>query len=276
LFTNIGQIDNKGFEVDIGVLALDKENFNWDWHFLVSHNSNVISELVDPIFVGFTGRNQRGLPFASQYSETVVIGADGLPRILPCSETPGSWGPDDPSGDFEDFCDPLDDHRYQGKTNPSYEGSVQTTLRLFKYVQLYALLDFQDGLVQANNTEEFQVAFTENCECMFETNPDGTLTDAALKKRAFAFIAEDPFIYDADWAKLRVVQLRFDLPPSWLRALSMKNLSIQFLAENLVTWTSYPGFDPETSWRGQNETGREDFLTLPLSRRYIASININF
>jgi len=276
VFTNIGQIDNKGFEVDLGVLAVDAENVNWDFNFIVSRNSNVISQLVDPIFVGFTGRHQQGLPFASQYSETVVIGDDGLPRILPCSETPGTWGPDDPSAAFEDFCDPSDDHRYQGKTNPSYEGSVQTTLGLFKYVQLYALLDFQDGLVQANNTEEFQVAFTENCLCMFEENPDGTLTDEALKKRAFAFRAEDPFIYNADWAKLRVVQLRFDLPPSWTRVLSLNNLSLQFLAENLVTWTSYPGFDPETSWSGQDETSREDFLTQPLARRYIASININF
>ena len=56
----------------------------------------------------------------------------------------------------------------------------------------------------------------------------------------------------------------------------MNNLSLMFMAENLVTWTSYPGFDPETSYGGQDEVNREDFLTLPLNRRFIASININF
>jgi TonB-linked SusC/RagA family outer membrane protein len=275
-FTNIGQIDNKGFEVDLGVLALDSDNFTWDWHFIVSRNSNVISTLVDPIFVGFVGRHQQGLPFASQYSETIVIGDDGEPRILPCDETPGTWGPDDPAGAWEDFCDPSDDHRYQGKTNPTYEGSVQTTIGLFKYVQLYALVDFQQGLTQYSNTEDFQVAFAEDCACIFETGPDGELTDAAKMKRAFSFISEDPFIYDADWGKLRVVQLRFDLPPSWTRVLSLNNLSIQLIGENLVTWTSYPGTDPEVSFGGQDEVNREDFLTMPLPRRFIASINIGF
>ncbi len=280
VFTNIGQIDNKGFEVELDVLALNEENFSWDFRFIVSHNDNLITELVDPFLVGFVGRQQQGLPFGAFAAEEIVIGDDGEPRVVTCDETPGTWGPDDAragnAGVPEAFCDPLDDHRYIGQPNAAYEGSAQTTINLFKYVQLYALFDFQQGQVQYSNTEDFQVGFQANSITQTADPVTGEMSDEAKIKNFATFFSEQPFTYSADWGKLRTLQLRFDLPPSWTRALSMKGISLQFIGENLITWTSYPGTDPESRWGGQWETFTEDFLTLAPPRRFIGTINIAF
>jgi TonB-linked SusC/RagA family outer membrane protein len=280
VFTNIGQIDNKGFEVALDVLAVAAENVTWDFRFLVSHNDNLISELIDPFLVGFVGRQQQGLPFGSYAAESIIIGDDGEPTVLTCDETAGTWGPDDAragnAGAPEAFCDPLDDHRYMGQPNARYEGSAQTTIGLFKYVQLYALFDFQNGIVQYNNTEDFQVGFAGNSITSTANPITGELSDEAKIKNYATFFSEQPFTYNADWGKLRIVQVRFDLPASWTRALSMKGVSLQLIGENLVTWTSYPGVDPESRWGGQFETFSEDFLTLAPPRRFIGSINIAF
>jgi hypothetical protein len=280
VFTNVGQIDNKGFEVALDVLALNSEKLSWDFRFIVSRNKNVITELVDPFLVGFLGRMQQGLPFGAFAAEEIIIGDDGEPTVLTCDETPGTWGPDDAragnGGAPEDFCDPLDDHRWIGDPSARYEGSAQTTINLFKYVQLYALFDFQNGQVQYDNTEDFQVGFARNALTSAADPVTGELSDEAKIKRFSTFFSETPFTYKADWGKLRTVQLRFDLPASWIRALSMNNLSIQLIAENLVTWTSYPGTDPESRWGGQDEVFTEDFLTLTSPRRFIGTINIAF
>ncbi len=280
VFTNIGQIDNKGYEVALDVLALAAENFTWDFRFLVSHNDNLITDLVDPFLTGFIGRQQQGLPFNSQAAEEIIIGDDGEARVLTCDETPGTWGPDDAragnEGAPEAFCDPLDDHRYIGQPNARYEGSAQTTIGLFKYVQLFALFDFQNGITQYSNTEDFQVGFAGSSITGVADPVTGEFSDEAKIKRFATFFSEEPFIYKADWGKLRTVSIRFDLPASWTRALSMKGVSLQLIGENLVTWTSYPGSDPEARWGGQAETFTADFLTLAPPRRFIGTINIAF
>jgi len=279
-FTNIGQIDNQGVEVALDVLAVNADKFSWDWRFILSNNSNLISELVDPIVVGYGRSHQQGLPFNSWVAEQIVIGEDGEARVLTCDETPGTWSPADAqagnAGAKTDFCDPGDDSRFLGETNARYEGSVQTTINLFRYVQLYALLDFQSGLEQASRTEDFQVGFSGNSITSTADPVTGELSDEAKIKNFATFFSEEPFIYSGDWGKLRTVQVRFDLPESWTRALSMRGISLQLIGENLVTWTSYPGADPESRNAGQSETNTYDFLTLAPPRRFIGTINISF
>jgi hypothetical protein len=46
-------------------------------------------------------------------------------------------------------------------------------------------------------------------------------------------------------------------------------------ARNLALWTDYLGADPEVL--GANtSTSRQDFLTLPQSRRFVARVNVQF
>ena len=282
-FTNIGQIDNHGFEIALDALAFDSEKFVWDLRLIAANNTNEITQLVDPItppgtLGGDVQRHQEGLPFGAYVSQVYEIGDDGAARVVTCADTPGTWGPNDTPGAKENFCDPLDNARYIGDPTPRWEGSLQTTIQLFKYVQLYALFDFQAGHRLFEGTSQFMCGFLGGiCTESFQRGPDGELTDRAkIAQAAGAADDEGPWVFDADWGKWRTAQLRFDMPPSVTRFLKVSGLQIQLIGENLVTWTDYRGVDPEVSNDGQNENSRAEFLTNPPYRRFIGSINLFF
>jgi TonB-dependent SusC/RagA subfamily outer membrane receptor len=290
-FTNIGRIDNRGWEFELDALAIASENFNWDWRFVVSNNYNKIAELVDPIIFGLGGgsqRHQMGLPFGAYVSQSVALDEDGAAAVLTCDETPGTWGPDDTPGEFADFCDPLDDSRYGGQPTGQWFGSAQTTINLFKYVQLYALMDFNTGFEHLNYNGRFLCSFQGGaCADIYETNAgtfenrtsDNRTDEALIKEFAAVRSIENPWVENGDWAKLRTVQLRFDMPPSVLRFLKVNGLQFQFIGENLVTWSGYgtfSGLDPEISRPTLGGGSRSEFLGLPPTRRFIGTINIFF
>jgi len=291
VFTNIGEIQNKGFEVALNALVLDASKVSWDWRFIFARNQNKITQLVDPIIFGLGGssqRHQEGLPFGSYVQRQIVLGADGEAMVLACADTPGSWGPDDTPGAKEDFCNPLNNVRYNGQANPLYEGSAQTTLTLFRYVTLYALLDFQTGFQVLNNNGDFQCGFLGGgvnggiCPDIFEKNSDGTFTDdAKIKQFAADNGTEFPFVNKGDWAKLRVVQARFDMPASVARFFKLSGMSFSFIGENLAVFTGYTktsqtALDPEINFGGQTEATRSEFLTLPIPKRFIGTVNLYF
>jgi len=282
-FTNIGQIDNTGFEIAFDVLPFASDNFVWDLRLIATNNTNEISQLADPItpagtLGGDVQRHQEGLPFGAYASQVYEIGNDGAARVITCDDTPGTWGPNDSPGDKAAFCDPLDNARYIGDPTPRWEGSFQTTFQLFKYVQLYALFDFQAGHHLFEGTSQFMCGFLGgSCTEAWQRGPDGEFTDHAKIAQA-AGLADDegPWVLDADWGKWRTAQLRFDMPPGVTRFLKVNGLQIQLIGENLVTWTDYRGVDPEVSNDGQNENSRAEFLTNPPFRRFIGTINIFF
>jgi len=286
-FTNIGRIDNRGFEVELDALAVAEEKISLDMRFILSHNRNAITELADPIIYGFgltLQRHQEGLPFGSYVQPQVVIGEDGDARVLTCDETPGFWGPGDAPGEKEAFCNPVDHARWLGDPTPRWASSVQTTIQLFKYVQLYALFDFQTGHQGTNHNGDFMCGYPSGGGinggmCLEGMTQDGVETigdwtgivaHSALIGSAF------PWIQDANWGKWRTAQLRFDMPPSMTRFLKLSGLSIQLIGENLATWTDYNGLDPEINWAGQSEAFRGEFFTLPPATRFIGTINIYF
>jgi hypothetical protein len=286
VFTNIGQIDNSGFEVEFDALIFAKENFTWDFRVLASRNNNKVAQLDDPIIYGLGGssqRHQEGLPYGSYVQPQVAILDDGTAGVLTCDATSGTWGPNDPQGDAEDFCDPLDNSRWNGQFNPRYEGSLQTTFQLFKYVQLYALFDFQSGHQRMNNTGDFMCGFLfggglNGGVCIDGMTSGGEEPSDRTKVIAEAsrIQTEAPWIMKGDWGKFRTAQIRFDMPPSVTRFLKVNGLQIQLIGENLVTWTDYNGADPEINNAGQSQSNVAEFLTLPPSRRFLGTINIFF
>lgn len=63
----------------------------------------------------------------------------------------------------------------------------------------------------------------------------------------FKYIASDQTIVDGSYIRLKNISLSFDFPERLLKRISVENLSLYIQAQNLLTITSYKGFDPETS-----------------------------
>src|SRR5690606_21952125 len=58
------------------------------------------------------------------------------------------------------------------------------------------------------------------------------------------------FIYDGSYLRLKNLVLGYTLPSTISERLKMRTLRVYAQAQNLVTFTDYPGFDPEVNFAG--------------------------
>jgi len=249
-FTNIGELYNRGVELGLDVRALQTSDVSWNWRVNLTSNDNEITELETPI-IGGSQRFTQGFPYGSWFTERVFI--EGGEVVV------------------------EDSVSFHGQPTPDWEGSVSSTVTLFDRITLYGLLDFAVGHQHENAFEDFSCGFAA-CEARLKENADGTLTDEArIKRTAAAIGSESPFIYDADWAKLRTVSARFDIPSEWAGIFGARNASLTVSGENLALWTEYPGTDPEANFAGTDDAlERSQLWTIPPARRVLATLSVTF
>lgn len=250
-FTNIGELFNRGVEIGLDVRPLDLQDVTWIWGVNLSSNDNEITELETPI-IGGSQRFTEGFPYASWFTERVFVNDAGEVVV-------------------------EDEATFHGQPTPEWEGSVSSTLILFDRITLYGLVDFAVGHQHENAFEDFSCGFAA-CEARLKENADGTLTDEArIKRTASAVGSESPYIYDADWAKLRTVSARVDLPTQWAGLFGARSASVSVAGENLALWTEYPGTDPEANFAGTDDSlERSQLWTIPPARKVLATLSVTF
>lgn len=81
------------------------------------------------------------------------------------------------------------------------------------------------------------------------------------------YVANDQFLYDASYLKLKNLQIGYTFPKEWMRKAFIENLRVFVTGENLLTITGYPGVDPEIG-------SRLDIY--PISRQLSVGVNVSF
>ncbi len=88
------------------------------------------------------------------------------------------------------------------------------------------------------------------------------------------WVSSDLLVYDGSYFRLKNVQLGYTFPKRLTQKILVQNFRIYVAAENLLTLTSYPGFDPEIA-SGGTSLGI-DRGVYPQARTYTAGCNITF
>jgi hypothetical protein len=84
-------------------------------------------------------------------------------------------------------------------------------------------------------------------------------------------------VEDGSYVRLKNVSLGYNLPSSWLSSLNMREARIYVIGTNLLTFTDYSGFDPETNVFGGNNIGQGvDFGSYPRPRTYTIGVRLGF
>ena len=257
---NVAELRNSGMELGLSVVAWNAPGLRWDWFLNVSTTSGEVTELEEPIIFGLGGNSQRiqeDYPFSSYFSRTYSF-EDGTPVA-------------------------SDSAVFVGQPTPKFEGSLSTSARLFGWLTLSANLGFAAGQQQFNSTQEFRCGFLGGgtyggvCPELFEVGENGERTDEAkVKAAASEDLQFSPWIEDADFARLRNVAARFEIPTSWVARLGATGGSFTVVAENLALFTNYSGLDPEVNFAGGSQSSRAEFFTLPLAKRVIARLSVTF
>ncbi|MCK5470486.1 MAG: SusC/RagA family TonB-linked outer membrane protein, partial [Cyclobacteriaceae bacterium] len=88
--------------------------------------------------------------------------------------------------------------------------------------------------------------------------------------------AQENFIYDASYGKLRQLSLGYSLPQSLLSNTPLQAVMVSFVGRNLaILWDNIENVDPESSYTNSNSQGL-DYFGFPATRSYGFNLKVTF
>lgn len=262
---NVGTINNRGTELTLSVLPIERRNFVWESR--IAH-STLKNELVSfggvrdtPIFTGFSISNIGVILAPNRALGTLFA-------TRPSVDASGNFLRN-PNGSFV-----VDrDTTYFGSSLPTRTLSWDNSFRVFRNLRLGAQLDHQGGHYQLNltrRTRNFDRVTAETVLIPGQSTAADTLRRDLLLSGAGA-----EYIEKADFVKLREVSASYSLPSRFTSRFGSDQVVFSLAGRNLRTWTDYTGTDPEVN------ADNSDFLlaetnAIPPTRRITASITVRF
>ena len=120
------------------------------------------------------------------------------------------------------------------------------------------------------------------------TNADGSPKYSAFTKTLtpgeannywsvqFGERAQENFVYDASFIKLRQVTLGYTFPAKLFTKTPIRSLMVSFVGRNLaILHKNTPNIDPESSYQSGNNQGL-DYFGMPPSRTYGFNVRATF
>jgi TonB-dependent starch-binding outer membrane protein SusC len=247
---NVGNVENKGLELELGAVVIDVAGFQYRTSFNGTWIANKVTDLgpgVERLNLGGFGTvllNEpigvyEGVPYAG------VNPANGKAMWLDINNQPV-------------YVTTVDDRRIIGNTLPKAYGGWTNTFK-YRGIGLEVFFQYQvgqDAFLGDMYNLSYSGSSTDNqlvSQLAYWRQP-GDITNVpapweggnrdGYDLRAPGF-APTRFLADAGYVRLKQVTLGYDLPGTLLSKIRLRKVNVFVQAMNLVTWTDYPGIDPE-------------------------------
>ena len=247
-----GKLRNEGLEVAANVLLAQADDFRWDATISASTlRDRVVATDSNFTFVTPYGMTRRGSPVSGYY---------GTPYTFADANGDGLIGANEIQYQFSQTG-------VLGSSLPTREASLFSTMSFFSsQLTISAQLDYRGGQKLSNQNEFLRCVHFVNCR---QANDPTT----SLAKQAQVVAANDPFLEDGTFTKLRELSARVLLPTGVARFLGGQ-ASLTIAGRNLLTWTRYSGPDPEVNAQPLNMLPRIDLAQTPLPREVLVRLDI--
>jgi TonB-dependent starch-binding outer membrane protein SusC len=118
-------------------------------------------------------------------------------------------------------------------------------------------------------------------EALNRWTPTNTNTDVPRAFNGRTRRVSTRWIYDGSYARLKNLALGYNFPAAVTKKLGMTKLRIYASAQNILTITSYPGYDPEVNYASEGATNSNrnlglDYGSYPNAKSYTVGLNIGF
>ncbi len=287
---NIGDIENKGFELGIQSTNILAKNFEWSTNLTFSHNENKVLRLATEggrIANSSYQITQVGSPISSFY----LINKLGV--FMSSAELDGAalQHPRTQAGDlkFEDVNGDgvinQSDRKIVGTPWPDFTwgldnnfrmGGLSLNISLVGSQGAYTYIDAGAALLGSTAVQNNLIRTDRRWRS--EADPgDGIMPRAIRSNHALGFGTSSHFLFENSFARIRNIKLSYELPKSLTSSLHLNNLNVYANVANVFTFTKYPGYDPESSITGDNVVNAGiDYLNYPLPRTYTLGIKTTF
>ncbi|RYY54441.1 MAG: TonB-dependent receptor [Chitinophagaceae bacterium] len=282
------KILNEGLELSLNFKLVNRKDFTWSVGGNISKNYNeVLDWSLGPDVVGGGTNDTRvvkGLPIGVNYLVRYhgVDPTDGLPIWL-----------DKEGKQTKTFS--LDHRVYAGSVMPDYIGGFNTALQ-FKGFELSTLFTFVIGGSIYDNSGKYQFLGTSKKNWNFRrdfldrwTEPGDVAKYPRLTYDASTYPgvpSEDQFnstmfLHDASYMRMRELTIGYRVPQSMLNKWKLTMVRLYVTGSNLLTFTKYPGGDPEITRDFENPQDRNlspniTYLTAPTQRTVVFGLNVGF
>jgi TonB-linked SusC/RagA family outer membrane protein len=270
---NAGSIVNKGVEIELGW-----NDHIGDFRYGVKANLATLNNKVTAIHESLPRINgamvtvtqpgitvfERGYPawYIRGYKVKEINSATGNPVFEDI--TPDGIINDD---DKTMIGNPMPDFTYGLTLTAAYKGVDLTVFGAGAYGNDILLAVNRGDRTTANTLKMFY----DDRWTPDNPNAPRARTNASEKDK---YWFSDAFIYDGSYFRIKQIQLGYTLPESLLSKIRLANVRAYVSLDDFFTFTSYPGFDPETVGFG-NSMGL-DKGNYPSSKKIVFGLNITF
>lgn len=316
IMSNIGRVDNQGFEVEFNSFNVNTKNFQWTTSFNLGYNSSKVVDLggndqvvlyrgdgmmkVDILYL------QKNQPLSvlrghkvSTYKDWADVYNNNSVYFEPSSlkTIPGMIKYQDTNKDGE-ITDA--DMVVLGHTMPNATFGFTNSFT-WKQFDLTVFFNGAWGNKVYNGNSGKLLTFQGGGDNQFQTAMDCYRPMDALygdpgyqggkypipiaktkgpssSQVAYTASMNSNFVEDASYLRLKSLSLTYRLPFKYAQFMRMRGLSLSFNATNLWTLTKYTGMDPEmcSTQGATNSKMGVDRSAYPAARTYTFNLNLTF
>ena len=280
VWTNLGEIQNKGIEITINTLNISKTDFRWNTKFSFSLNRNKIAKLYG---IDNDGDGREDDDIGNKWFIGKSIGAiydytlDGIYQLsdtdIPSGFIPGDFRIKDIDG-IQGIS--SNDRSVIGYSTPNYRFGIYNELK-YKNISLSFMINSiqgggKDNYYSVNNNiglnpnASFDGAAGRlnipDIDYWSTTNPSNTIPRINYSPKYSHGIYQD-----RSFIRLQDISLSYSFGKDFTNRMGVNSLNLYISGKNLYTWTNFTGWDPESG---------NTLSSIPLMRSIVAGLNINF
>ena len=279
VWSNIGGIDNKGFELNLSTVNL-KGPVQWTTDFVFSLNRDKITKL-------YGGENDKdignswfvGQPINAIYDYKMAGGVwtenDLYKGTILDKWYPGQFKYVDLNNDG--VIEPNLDRTIIGYETPNYRFSINNTVSYKNFTFSFLINSIQggNGYYLGNNASNINAASPpggRESAGIIRTNLTAVrpywTPDNGVNNASGIYYAPEVWsgVYESrSFVRLQDISLTYRFGSALLKTLRLQNCQFYLSGKNLYTWTKWSGWDPETGTSDE-----------PLMRNLVAGVRLTF
>ncbi|WP_313375994.1 SusC/RagA family TonB-linked outer membrane protein [Chishuiella sp.] len=281
---NAGQINNEGYEVQLGGSPIKTKDFTWDINLNWAKNQNKVVSLTEGVDNYLLDSYQGGVSLNARVGQAwgTLVGSDYV-------YLNGQKVVDPETGRYE-----IAENQVIGNATPKWTAGIRNSFS-YKGVSLSFLIDIRHGgdifstdmyygLATGLYPETAVGNNRENGVVLPGVNPDGSLNTTVTQdptefgsQDGYSHMPNKRFVYDGSYIKLREASIGYTIPKKVLNSNFIKDAKISLVGRNLwIIQKNLPYADPENMLGGGLRAYGYSVGSMPTTRQIGVNVTFKF
>ncbi|PKQ46608.1 SusC/RagA family TonB-linked outer membrane protein [Confluentibacter flavum] len=278
IYDNIGESTNKGVEIALNTVNIDKGDFKWTTNFNFASNKNTIDKLNgSDIIFNVSGTNlihRVGEPIGAIYDYELdgIWQLDEVDEAAVYGQTPGQVRVKDLNNDGQITASA--DRKVVGQITPKWTGGVTSTMNYKNFDFTFFVSTSQGNKVNSNFHSNLSFPWDSDPSRLFNAykvdywTPNNPTNDWYQPGNGGQY--QHTIKYkDVSFTKVGYMTLGYSFPTPIMDKLKIESLRIYTTVQNPFIITKYDGWDPESA-------GRNSWGASYMARTYMLGLSLNF